>query len=119
MVPPGLQHPDELVEGDLVVGDVLEHLGGDDAVEGVVGERQAGGVAVDGGGQRRARPATSPASRHGREQAGDVLELGGGVVEGDDAGAAAERLEGVAADAAAQVEQQVARRAGRAGRSRR
>ena len=46
---------------------------------------------------------------HGAEQPSDVLELGGGVVEGDDAGALAERLEGVSSGAAAHVEQQVAR----------
>ena len=57
---------------------------------------------------------------HGGEQAADVLELGGRVVEGDDPGAAPERLERVPARPAAHVEQQVAlaaRRAGRSGRS--
>ncbi len=74
----------------------------------------------DGNGRWRASPlvvaAIEPGSvpgfaglAHGAEQAADVLELRGGVVEGDDAGALAERLEGVSSGAAAHVEQQVAR----------
>ena len=51
----------------------------------------------------------SPLVAHGGEQAADVLELGGRVVEGDHPGALAERLEGVPSGAAAHVEQQVAR----------
>ena len=41
MVPPGAQHPGQLAHGGRVVGDVLEHLGGDDPVERAVGEGQA------------------------------------------------------------------------------
>ena len=105
----GLEHPEDLVERDLVVADVLEHLAGDDAVEGVRRERQAEGVAVGGGGHGAGLGAGLAGLAHGAEQAADVLELGRGVVEGDDAGALAERLEGVSSGAAAHVEQQVAR----------
>ena len=51
---------------------------------------------------------TSPASIIAPRDRGDVLELGGGVVERDDARAAAHRLERVAAAAAAEVEQALA-----------
>ena len=57
----GAQHAGQLGDGRGVVGDVLEHLGGDDAVEGAVGEGQPGGVALHRAGQR-ARSSTSPAS---------------------------------------------------------
>ena len=67
------------------------------------------GVAVGGGGHRAGLGAGLAGLPHGAEQAADVLELGGRVVEGDDAGALAERLEGVPSGAAAHVEQQVAR----------
>ena len=63
------------------------------------------------------RSSTSPAVGHRPEGVAHLLQLGAGVVEGDDARAAPGRLEGVAAEAAAEVEQPVARAAGRGGRS--
>src|SRR3546814_4252616 len=48
------------------------------------------------------------ARSHGGEEPGDVLQLSGGVVERNDARAAAERLEGVATGACSEVEEQIA-----------
>ena len=59
----GLEHPEDLVERPLVVGHVLEHLRGDDPVEGVVREGEVEGVAVGGGGQAPGSVPASPASR--------------------------------------------------------
>ena len=75
------------------------------------------GVAVGGGGHRAGLGAGLAGLAHGGEQAADVLELGGGVVEGDHLGAAPERLERVPARPAAHVEQQVARLHAELGRS--
>ena len=104
----GAKHPGQLADGGLVVGDVLQDFGGDDPVEGPVGERQPGGVAAGGGAAAGRRDV--PGLVHGRRHGGHVLELGLVVVEGDDAGAPAQRLEGVAAGAAAQIEQAVSGR---------
>ena len=71
---------------------------------------QAGAVAVHGGGERRRRRLAG--LLHGAEHRHDLLELGQGHVAGHHPGAAAEGLEGVAAEAAAEVEQRGRRRAG-------
>ena len=114
----GPQDAGQLVERGLVVGDVLEHLGGDDAVEGAVGERAAGCRRP-----ARRRPATSGRDLaglgHRPEGVAHLLQLGVGVVEGDDPGAALGRLVGVAAEAAARGRaggRPGARRAARSGR---
>ena len=90
-----------------VGGDVLEHLGGDDPVELAVGEGQRQRVALLdvglGTGGHLARVA------HRGEQLAHGGELVGVLVEGDDVGAAAVHLEGVAAGAAAHVEHALAR----------
>ena len=101
------EHPGQLVERGLVVLDVLQHLGGDDPVEGVVGERQQGAVALHRAGERRR--ADLAGVGHRPEGVADLLELGLRVVEGHDLGAAAGGLVGVTAEAAAEVQQHVAR----------
>jgi len=58
------QHPGQLGHRCDVVGDVLEHLGGDDPVEGPVGERQVESVALDCPHPAR-WASSSPASAHG------------------------------------------------------
>ena len=105
-VPPGLSTRYSSSSAPDVVGDVLHHLAGDDAVERVVGVRQQRGVAADAVGQARRRGLAG--LDHGPEQGPDLDQLGRGHVAGDDPGAAAEGLVGVAAVAAAEVEQQVA-----------
>lgn len=102
----GLEDPGQFAGRGGVVGDVLHDLGAHDAVEGVVGEGQAGAVAVDGGG----RGVGGDLARlgHGVEQTRDVLEVGQAVVEGHDVGAAAEHLEGVASGTGPHVQDQVA-----------
>ena len=100
------QHAGELGHGADVVGDVLEHLGADDAVEGVVGEREAQCVPVDAGAQPVGRGlALLP---HGPEQVTHGWELVEAVVQGHHLGATAEALEGVPPGAGAHVQHQVA-----------
>ena len=81
---------------------------GDHAVERAVGERQPGGVAA-----QRADEARRRRSRRPRPSPPKVARvpthLVGGVVEGDDVGAAPGQLEGVAAEPGAGVEHEVAR----------
>src|SRR5690606_11519753 len=84
----------------------LEDLGADDAVEGVVRERQAQGVAVDAGAEGPERGLAGVL--HGPEQVPHRRQLVEAVVERDDLRAAAEALEGVPAGACAHVELQVA-----------
>ena len=106
----GPQHPDQLGERADVVGDVLEHLGGDDASK-----------VSSANGSRVASPRSTPTKRSIVDLAGldhrrrtsprGLHDLVGGVVEGDDVGAAAGALEGVAAEAGAEVEHEVARAA--------
>ena len=48
--PPGSKDPRQLGHGRTVLGDVLEHLRSDDAVEAGVGERKVQGVALDDAG---------------------------------------------------------------------
>src|ERR671910_658107 len=98
--------PGPRFRGAVVIRDVLEHLGGDDAVERPVGKGQPGGIAAGRGAAGGRRHLASDV--HGPGQRGHVLELGLVVVEGRHPGAAAQRLEGVPAGAAAEVEQAVA-----------
>ena len=85
---------------------MLEDLGDDDGVERAVGEGQPGRVGGDRGGLRgRAGLALRP---HRGEHVADPREFLEVEVGGDDAGAAAVRLERVAARAAAEVENAVA-----------
>src|SRR3546814_11659686 len=81
---------------DVCSSDLLRR---DDPIEGGVGKRELQRVAVDGGGQRPGCRPSLAARWHGGEEPGDVLQLSGGVVERNDARAAAERLEGVATGA--------------------
>ena len=106
--PAGPQHRGRARHGRAVVGDVLEHLGRDDPVEAGVGERQPRAIAVDAVAARASRPA---ARRHAsrRTCAADVLELRRRVVERDHLRASPERLEGVPARAAPEVEDALAR----------
>src|SRR5690606_33876576 len=86
-----------------VVGEVLEHLRGDDAVEAVVGEREAVGVAPHAG---AVDPVGDlPRLVHRAHRRVDRHELVVGVVERDDVGTATQRLEGVTAEATTEVEQ--------------
>jgi hypothetical protein len=85
---------------------VLEHLGGDDAVERLVGKRQGERVAVDHAAGRTVGQLTGV--DHAAGHRGRVLELGGVGIEGDDDSAAPHRLERVPAAAATQVEQPLA-----------
>ena len=81
---------------------MLEHLGGDDAVELAVGERHGERVAfLDVG-----LGAVGDLARilHGAEPLADLGQLVGVLVEGEDIGAAAVRLERVAAGARTHVE---------------
>ncbi len=97
----------QLGQGGGVVGHVLEHLGGDDVVERVVGEGQTAGVAV--GRDADSARAAFACCLHGGEETCDVLQLGRRVVERNDARSSPERLEGVPSEPAAKVEEQVAR----------
>src|SRR3546814_6578212 len=90
---------------DVCSSDLLRR---DDPIEGGVGKRELQRVAVDGGGQRPGCRPSLAARSHGGEEPGDVLQLSGGVVERNDARAAAERLEGVANGACSEVEEQIA-----------
>ena len=98
----GRQHADHLRQRAGVVGHVLEHLRRDDRVEGAVGERQPRGVA--------AQHADEPLGRdlagldHRRQGVARAGHLVGGDVEGGDAHPLAGELEGVAAEAGADVE---------------
>jgi hypothetical protein len=85
---------------------VLEHLGGDDPVERLVGERQRQRVTVDhpaGRAVRQLARGDHPATHCSR-----VLELGGVGVKGDDHGATSHRLERVTSAATTEVEQRLA-----------
>ena len=101
------QHPDELLDRVDVGVDVLEHLGGDDAVELAVGEGQRQRVALldVGLGARGHLPRVA----HRGEPLAHGRELVGVLVEGDDVGAALVHLERVPTGAAAHVEHAVAR----------
>ncbi len=87
---------------------MLEDLRGDDPVEGTVGEREPEGVALD---------CTHPGPvgveltghRHGPEGVLDLADLVGAGVERHHLGSEPGGLVGVTAEAAAEVEQPVAR----------
>src|SRR5581483_12027859 len=99
------EDPDELGQRRGVGRDVLHHLGRDHPVEAGVGEREGERVAPGGGaaGGRRALAGLF----HGGDDRQGVEQLVLVAVEGDDARAATQGLEGVAAAAAAEVEQTV------------
>ena len=101
------QHPGQLGHRCDVVGDVLEHLGGDDPVEGPVGERQVESVALDCP-HPGALGIELAGVGHGPEGVTHPGHLVVAGVEGDDLGPPACCLEGVAAEAAPEVEQSVA-----------
>ena len=86
---------------------MLEHLGGDDPVEGAVGEREVQGVALDGAAAGRLGAELAGVG-HGPEGVPDPGHLLGPGVEGHHGRPAPGRLEGVAAEPAPQVEQAVA-----------
>ena len=77
------EHPRQLGDRADVVLDVLEHLGGDDAVERAVGERQAGGVAAQHADE--ALGADLAGVDHAAERARVSTTSSLGVVEGHDA----------------------------------
>ena len=104
----GPQHAHDLGERALVVPDVLEHLGDDHAVEAVGGEGQVERVGVDHAGPLVG--ARLVGFDHRARDRGDVLEVGGGVVERGDARAAPHRLERVAAATRTEVEEALAGR---------
>ena len=116
-MPPGAQHPGDLVHRPLVVGDVLEHLGRDHPVERAVGERHRGGVPGH-------RPACRPRRRlaglvHRGEHGGDLVELVQVAVQRDHVRAAPQRLERVPPAPQPRSSTRVARPDhGQAGRSR-
>ena len=87
---------------------MLEHLSGDDVVEHLVGEREPRGIAVRAAAPRRGRQRGGVGVADCTEHRVHVFELGRVVVEGDDLGAAPQRLERVPARATAQVEHEVA-----------
>ena len=85
---------------------MLEHLGGDDPVERPVGEGKAQGIALHDAGLRLAGHQLAGVD-HGPEGGPDPDHLVGPGVEGHHPGPPPGRLEGVTAEAAAQVEQPV------------
>jgi hypothetical protein len=85
---------------------VLEHLGGDDAIEGRVGEGERERVCVHDHARRTRRRLAGGA--HGGHQRADVVQRVGLRVERDDGRAAAQGLERVPATAAPEVEHTVA-----------
>jgi hypothetical protein len=102
----GAEHPHELGDRGPVVGDVLEDLRGDHAVELAVGERHREGVALLDVGLGVGRDL--PRLAHRREDVEDAGELVAVLVERDHVGAAAVHLERVPSGAAAHVEHPVA-----------
>ena len=101
------QHAGQLAHGRSVVGDVLEHLRRDDAVEGPVRERQRQRIALD----RRGRVIGSQLADldHGADRRPDLGHLIGTGIERDDRSSPPRCFEGVASETASEVEQQVAR----------
>ncbi len=104
--PTGSEHPGQLGHGLLVVGDVLQHLGGDDPVERAVLEGQGQGVALDGAHPGRVEVELA-VHHHGPEGVQHVAHLVGPGVECHHLGTQAGGLIGVAAEAAPEVEQAV------------
>ena len=90
-----------------VVGDVLEDLRGDDPVEGAVGEGEVQGVALHGAGPGP-RLVQLARLHHGPEGGPHPGHLVGPGVEGEHRRPAPDRLEGVATEAAAEVQDEVA-----------
>ena len=104
------QHADQLADRLGIVPDVLEHLGRDDAIERVVGERQRQRVTAhrvaafgDRHGRRGVRNLTG--LDHRRERRPHRFELVLGAVERGDARTSAPGFEGVTAATAPEVEQ--------------
>ena len=83
---------------------MLEDLGGDDPVEGAVGEREGEGVSEDG----CAEPAVVRLLSYAGKDGGGVLQLDVVAVEGHHVRPPAAGLEGVTAPAAPQVQQALA-----------
>src|SRR5689334_17144580 len=79
------QHPDQFADGPVVLGDVLEDLRCDDAVESAVGIRQVERVALDSFGPRRRRHLALVL--HRLQYLVDVVEVGRALVERDHVGA--------------------------------
>ena len=101
----GAEHAGDLGQGGGVVRHVLEDLGDDDGIEKAVGKGQPRRV---GGDRGRLRGRAGLALRaHRGEHVADPREFLEVEIGGDDAGAAAVRLERVAACAAAEVENAV------------
>ena len=105
----GSQHPGELGHRADVVGDVLEHLGADDAVEDPVGEGQMQSVALDGGGAQT-RGGQLARLRHRGERRRDPFDLVASGVEGHDVRTPSSRLEGVTPEPTTEVQDRVAAR---------
>ena len=103
----GLEHPVQLGHGPRIILQVLHDLRADDAVERVVGEGKAEGVAPDRLGLvRLGHLAGVP---HGPQEIADPGQLIERVVERDDSCALAEGLERVATGATAHIEDDHAR----------
>src|SRR5699024_11176856 len=109
----GFEDPVQLLHRGGVVGEVLEDLGGHDPVEAVAGKGHVEGVALDGfgGGVLGCLVLGAHRGEH-RLDLGEVIDV---LVEGDDVGTATVDLEGVAASAAAEVEDAFARTDGEQG----
>ncbi len=103
----GAQHAHHLVDRGHIVLNVLEHLGGDDGIERVVGEREPSPIAAQDTDQPLGRDLTG--LDHRRQGVPGLHDLVGGVVEGDHARLAAGALVDVAAEAGPDVEHAVAR----------
>jgi hypothetical protein len=97
----------DLGHRDLVGGNVLEHLGRHDDVEARVRERERQQVGPHRAGAGVGRRLAG--GGHRPEHRGDLRDLFGTAVDGDDMRAAAIGLERVAAETAAQVEHLLAR----------
>ena len=106
IVPPGRRDPDQLPDGVDVGVDVLEHLGGHDAVELAVGERQRQGVTLLDVGLGALGDLAL--LLHRAEDLQHPGQLVGVHVERHHVGAAPVGLEGVPAPARAHVEQALA-----------
>jgi hypothetical protein len=97
-----LSTPDKFGDRPVVLGDVLEDLRRDDAVENAVRVRQLERIALYGLGPGRRGHLTL--CLHRLQDLVDVVEVGGVLVECDDVRAALVRLEAVPARAAAHID---------------
>ena len=105
---PRTQHPGQLGHGRLVLGDVLEHFGGDHPIEGAVGKGQDEGIAP-----HRSHPrfpgVELPGHGHGPEGVLHLAHLIGAGIERHHVGAQPGGLVGVPPKSASQVEEAVSR----------